>query len=266
MTLKKSSAKQNKRNETIELAMETFSSGAKLSQAATLSGGEVNTCFVMDSSSSAGEERIVSGGRHVFSSSSSSAAEKSTSSLIQSSGGGGSGSGGVSSAGAANTVLSMHQHHLLLSSPSSTSSTSLIKSEFINNLNGAASAAAAMATGLSSTVAVAETPSLTSGGVEFSQNNIIIKSVDINGVITSTPGASIGLASPPQSPTQTTVTVTATAPKISDLDLESMLNASSEHHSAGLHERIVMSKKMIVEKGFKANLDVRIRIYILRAL
>lgn len=106
--------------------------------------------------------------------------------------------------------------------------------------------------------------------VEFNQN-IVIKNVEMGGsgqnsgnnlvVMTSSPG-SVSANSGQQKQTE-----------IADLDLERMLNVatsvkateavSSSSSSGGLQERIVMSKKMVVEKGFKQNIEVNILLFLL---
>ena len=224
--------------------------------------GEVNSCFVMDSS---GEERG-SATKNPFSASASSAGDKSTSSLIPT-----------------NNATDNHHHHqqqLLLSSPSSTSSTSLIKSEFINNLNsGGVGGETVTITATSHTVVNNSTP----GSAEFNQN-IVIKSVDVAKdsmvvgkdeivsnhrhqhlvVMTSTPG-SVTTASNPLGASSTSAVISPNQP-LSDLDLERMLNGCCLNSTAknefspsaggGLHDRIVMSKKMATDKDYKVNFEV----------
>lgn len=188
--------------------------------------GEINSCFVMDSSSSA--------------------EEKSSSSLVVVNGNTSEGVG--SSSSGSNTPAA--QQLLLMSSPSSPSSpstassaASLIKSEFINNLNGGGIEMTSNT--MYAAVTSSNNPDNPVSMVEFNQN-IVIKNVDIGAVTTST-----NLTSSPGS----AVNANTTTRPIADLDLERMLN--NNENKAGLHERIVMSKKMVVvEKGFKQNNEV----------
>jgi hypothetical protein len=226
--------------------------------------GEVNSCFVMDSS---GEERG-SAAKNPFSASASSAGDKSTSSLIPTNN--------------ATDNHHPHQQQLLLSSPSSTSSTSLIKSEFINNLNsGGVGGETVTITATSHTVVNNSTP----GAAEFNQNIVIKSVVDVAKdamivgkdeivsnhrhqhlvVMTSTPG-SVTTASNPLGVSSSTSAVISPNQPLSDLDLERMLNGCCLNSTAknefspsaggGLHDRIVMSKKMATDKDYKVNFEV----------
>ena len=181
--------------------------------------GEVNSCFVMDSS----------------------AEEKSSSSLVVN------GNSTAMNTSGGNTA----QQLLLMSSPSSpstaSSAASLIKSEFINNLNvGGGGGGGGGIEMTSNTIYAAVTTSNNHehpvSHVEFNQN-IVIKNVDIDTVLAA--AANANLTSSPST----------TSRPIADLDLERMLN-NDVPNKAGLHERIVMSKKMVVEKEFKQNIDV----------
>lgn len=230
--------------------------------------GEVNTCFVMDSSAEEKSPAAASTRSHVvFSSSNSSSNSTTATSLVPH-------SNDQPMSANCNTGT-VQQQPLLLSSPSSTSSASLIKSEFINNLNGVTPNSNNEMS--SNTVYTVVTTSKNNSGkaapvsiVEFNQN-IVIKNVEMGGsgqnsgnnlvVMTSSPGSVSNsgqqklIASPGGATTE-----------IADLDLERMLNvatsvnaaavSSSSNNSGGLQERIVMSKKMVVEKGFKQNIEV----------
>lgn len=64
-------------------------------------------------------------------------------------------------------------------------------------------------------------------------------------LVTSTPGSVVGGGG-----AAAVASTTATQQHGSDLGFERILDGQSQ---SGLHERIVMTKKMIVEKGYKAN-------------
>ena len=124
----------------------------------------------------------------------------------------------------------------------------------------------------------------TPGSAEFNQNIVIKSVVDVAKdamvvgkdeivsnhrhqhlvVMTSTPG-SVTTASNPLGASSTSAVISPNQP-LSDLDLERMLNGCCLNSTAknefspsaggGLHDRIVMSKKMATDKDYKVNFEV----------